>query len=350
MKKIFKKGGRVIIALLFVGTLTATTTSTQPSIFDLMHHQEVLEVTLETDIELLKSDRALEQSLPARLSFVDATGKEQYWRLKVEQRGRFRRMTCSDVPPLKLKFKKADLHIAGLAKFNDMKLVTQCVKDKAEAQILLKKEFLGYKLYNELSPNSFRVQLLRITYKDTNTKKKRKQWAFLIEDTAQLRARMGAEKCEGCYNLSPDRFDADELQQLALFQYMIGNADWSLKHLRNVKLMRKEGRIIVVPYDFDFSGLVAAPYAIPSPDLGQRSIRQRLYLGFEEDPKELEAGLSVLKGKKKQLLDLLKSQRYLSIVHRREVKDYLKEFFDGTTIEWPMGQGANSVRSVVEAE
>ena len=54
---------------------------------------------------------------------------------------------------------------------------------------------------------------------------------------------------------------------LCLFEYMISNTDWNVSLLHNIKLIRKKDtkEIIVVPYDFDYSGLVNADYAVPNP-------------------------------------------------------------------------------------
>ena len=218
----------ITLGLIFLLNGIVSLSAQQKSIFDLMHYSDALAVTLESDFEYLKANRRSEDYQKARIFFKDETGKEQAWNLKVRLRGNFRRVFCTDIPPLKLKFKKSELAVAGLAEFNDMKLVTYCTSNRQEAYELLMKEYLAYELYNELSDNSYRVQLLNITYKDANTGKKTRQWGFLIEDTAQLRHRMGgAEKVETVYNLPMERFSEKDRKLVALFEYIIGNSDWS---------------------------------------------------------------------------------------------------------------------------
>ena len=99
---------------------------------------------------------------PAVFSFTDQSGAVQTWNIKVNLRGKFRRTRCENLAPLKLNFKKSELKAAGLAKFDDMKLVTHCMSSKSDAKALLQKEYLAYRLYNELTENSYRVQLLKI--------------------------------------------------------------------------------------------------------------------------------------------------------------------------------------------
>ena len=306
----------------------ATVPGVNQSIFDLMHHREVLELTLETDLTALRTNRRDESSHQAKIFFEDANGYGQEWNLKVKLRGAFRRVKCTNMPPLKLNFKKSDLQAVGLAKFDDLKLVPQCIADDREAKEALLREYLAYRLFNEVTDYSYRVQLVRITYKDTATGKKDKQWAFLIEDTAQLRNRLAAEKTEGKYNLPADSFHLSQARLVAAFEYMIGNADWGFDKIKNVKFLKKKGKVIPVPYDFDFSGLVNASYAVPNTNMGQASLKERIYLGFESDLAFLHGTLYYLVGKRQQLVDMVLSFKPLPYTARLEVVEYLNGFFD----------------------
>lgn len=318
----------ISIFFLFTTSSVQADPNSAMSIFDEMHYKEVLELTIKADFEKLRLDRRNEEYQAAELSFKDEAGNLQEWDLKVKLRGKFRRMNCSDIPPLKLKFKKSDLAAQNLADFNDMKLVTQCVPDKALAMDLLKREYAAYRLYNEISEYSYRVQLLKVTYIDTNTGTKRKEWAFLIEDTAQLRARFGLEKCEECLNQPIERFYQDDLRIASIFQYMIGNSDWSYLHGRNVKLLLKDDKIIAVPYDFDFSGLVSAPYAAPSSHLGILHIKQRVYLGYEEEAEKLYNVLYAIYSDRARLADLITDMKFINRDSRTDMVSYLNEFFE----------------------
>ena len=336
----------IILFSLFSLTSFANDPSNDKSIFDLMNHEEILDLTLETDLTALKTNRQDESSYKATISFKDAWGQSQKWDLKVKQRGAFRRVKCSDVPPLRFNFRKSDLEAAGLAPFDDLKLVPQCINDQKEAREILLKEYLAYKLFNEVSDFSYRVQLLRITYKDTATGEKDKQWAFLIEDAAQLRYRVDAEKMDGSYNLPPDSFHLSQARLVAVFEYMIGNVDWGFKTIKNVKYFRKKGKIIPVPYDFDFSAVVAAPYAIPNKNVGQTSLDQRIYLGFAEESGDLHGTIYHLVGKRKAFEDLVMGFKPLSYESRFEMMAYLNSFFDNPEDirkEAVVGQGVTEV-------
>ena len=317
-----------VLFSLFALACSANDPSFNKSIFDLMNHREVLELTLETDLAALKNNRQDESSHKAKISFKDAGGNNQQWDLKVKLRGAYRRVKCSDMPPLKLNFKKSDLEAAGLAPFDDLKLVPQCISDDENAKEVLLKEYLTYKLFNEVSGYSFRVQLLRITYKDTDTGKKEKQWAFLIEDAAQLRERLEGEKMEDQFNLPQDSFHLPQARLVSVFEYMIGNADWGFSTIKNIKFLKKKGKIVPIPYDFDFSGLVNAPYALPNRNVGQTTLGERIYLGFEDQTSELHSTIYQLVGKREELENVVMDFKPLHYDARLEVVAYLDTFFD----------------------
>jgi len=307
-----------------------------PSMFNLMSHTEVLDLTIETNWEAFDSDRRKGTEYPAAIHFKDQYGQSNDWLLKVSIRGNFRRMECPTIPPLKLNFKKKELAAAGLAKFDDYKLVTHCVKNPVSAKELVLKEFLVYKLYNSLTENSFRVQLLNITFKDTKTGKIIQQSGFLIEDTAELRNRIGAEKVKQKYNLPIADFQQDKLRQLAIFQYAIGNTDWRLNSGRNLKFVQKEGAILAIPYDFDFSIFVDAPYSTIDSNIGAKSKYDRIYLGCEEVLPNLNPALGQFKEQQPQLLQIIADFKLLKEKTRKRLQNYLNRYFNNYQyIKWP---------------
>lgn len=327
------------ITLLFSIIVVLTSFSTylkaqaNPSIFDIMQHTTVLDLTITTDLDALKNNRRSAEKYLAIIQFKDEHQQVQEWATNVSIRGNFRRMKCAEIPPLKLDFKKKDLIAAGLAKFDDYKLVTHCVEESKQAKELVLKEYLAYKLYNGITDHSFRVQLLNITFIDQKTGDKIKQSGFLIEDTAELRNRIGAEKVKEKINVPYAQFNSAQVRQVALFQYFIGNSDWDLSVSRNVKYVLKADQILAIPYDFDFSGLVDAPYAlVANPKLGIHSIKERVYLGFNEDPQMLKESIELLKSKKSTLQQIVKDFKPLKGKARREMLTYLNTFFDNVKV------------------
>lgn len=301
----------------------------QNSIFDELNYQEQIEVTLELDMQKAFSDRKNQDKHRAIFSYSNKNGDIQKWNIKVEQRGRFRRMKCENLPPIKLNFKKRDLAEAGLIEFDDMKLVTHCVNDPKMAKDLLVKEYLAYKIYNQITNLSYRVQFLKINYKDSKTGTIETQYGFLIEDGAQLRDRIEAEKDENAFNLLPDKYNSRQIKVVALFNYMIGNSDWSMQEMRNVKVFIKDGKRILVPYDFDFAGLVDAPYVKLRPEHQLASSKDRVFLGFREDANDLKSARRYFNHKKPIILKTINDCNLLSRRGKREMIDYINSFYEG---------------------
>ncbi len=338
-----RKTTRLILFLLTILLLVSNTTlsiaNTNPSIFDVMSHTEVLDLTIETNWRAFDENRRSKTDYPATIHFKDQYGNSNKWLLKVRLRGNFRRMQCAEIPPLKLNFKKKALAAAGLAKFDDYKLVTHCITDKATAKELVLREFLAYKLYHNLTENSFRVQLLNITFKNTKTGETVQQMGFLIEDTAELRNRIGAEKVEETYNLPLASFHQDQVRQVATFQYAIGNFDWSLSTGRNLKFVRKADKILAIPYDFDFAVFVDAPYATLNTTIGLKTKADRIYLGFKEALPNLTPMLAIFKEQQPAFLQIIHDAKLLKGKTRRALQKYLNSYFDNYQfIKWPVYQ------------
>lgn len=299
----------------------------QPNtIFDLLYGEEPLKVRIYTDFEQLDSLRKTNVYQAAAFEF-EYQGKESKWGIKLRTRGKFRRRICNQ-PPLKLNFDKNDLEEAGLEKDDQLKLVTQCVPGYSGKDYLLR-EYLTYKLYNILSPHSFRAQLLKLEYNCTATGKRDKSWGVILEDKNTLERRVDAEECEDCFGSKRAQFDEQSLMRATLFQYMIANTDYSLQQMRNLKLLKNEasGVLFVAPYDFDFSGLVSASYALPNVDYKQKQIRDRVFLGYSSDEQLAEA-VEYFQAKKPEIMAYIQGAKYLGRASRKDIEDYIESFYD----------------------
>lgn len=301
------------------------------SLFDLLTGEEIKEVTLRTDlVNLLKSAEQAADYQPATFSFSSLQRGSQTWDVKVKARGKFRRQVC-DFPPLKLNFSKTSLFNKGLADHDKLKLVTHCTEDKNLGNEKVMQEYLAYKLYQELNPYSFRVQLVSIQYIDASGRLNGfRRLGFIIEDTSELEQRMNGKECEDCTYQPVAAFDTKATGMHAMFQYLIGNSDYSVPVLRNIKLIRRavDNKLVPVGYDFDFAGFVDAPYAIPANHLGQITIRQRIYLGTLASDQEMQEIIEIFLGKKEQLLKIIQDFRPLPSSKRSELKEYLLTYYE----------------------
>lgn len=303
----------------------------QQSIFDELYRgDEPIEIEIEAALVELIENRRLEEPQPSSFVFENTRGQKRAFGVKLAQRGKYRRRTC-EFPPFSLNFSKDELKQQGfIPKYDKLKLVTHCLDDKQVGQDLVLREYLSYKLFNELSSASYRVQLAKVAYLDSNREIGRiKRFGFLIEDTDEMALRLGGEECEDCINPPDSSIAASTENVMAVFQYMIGNADWSLPMMRNLKIITPfdGGGLIPVPYDFDFSGLVNAPYALPNSDYGLLSVKQRVFLGNSTSRADLEKTLKLFLTKKERMYEIIQDFKLLSWESRQEIQAYLESFF-----------------------
>jgi hypothetical protein len=299
-----------------------------PSIFDDMAKGEVLEMELNTDLTQLKAQKKTNEYQTATLSYADASGQSKSWNVKIRSRGKFRRRICA-FPPLKLNFNKTELQKAGLSKDDEIKLITHCVEGP-EGKEFLVREYLIYKLYQILSPAAYRVQLAQIKYRDPKNSQKINAWGILMEDESSLAKRMGGKFCDDCYSSPLDSFNLKQAHIATLFEYMIANTDWSIMMVRNIKMLKfKDGRKAeLVPYDFDFSGMVNASYAVPDVNFKLQSVRDRIYLGQAKTDAELAETFELFKSKRQEMIDAIKACKSLSALGRSDMVTFMDGFFE----------------------
>ena len=191
------------------------------------------------------------------------------------------------------------------------------------------REWLVYKIYNLVTPNSFKVRLVRIDLDDAKSKKQAAPfYGFLIEDEKQMAARNKAIAVEE--KLRPEQTKQDDFLTMAVFQYMVGNTDWSVQYLQNIKLLKTESstQLITVPYDFDHSGIVNAPYAHPAEELLMKSVQERRYRGYcMTDLKIFEKPIALFNGLKNDIYNLFTKCSLLDAKYLKSITKYLDEFY-----------------------
>lgn len=245
---------------------------------------EPLRMTLRTDIKWIRDERSDTTEVEGSVVFFDEAGAPIERFVNTRARGNFRRdkKNCN-FPPLRLNFRTSEMEGTVFEDQDKLKLVTPCNDGRDDYQRYIFNEYLAYRILNAVTDISFKVRLVEITYEDVNGEyDTRTKVGFLIEDEEHMAARHMAT-LEDVTQFHPARTFADYSVTAALFNYLIGNTDWSPVYFHNVKLIRTEqAEYFTVPYDFDQSGLVNARYASVDPSLQDRARRvtQRLYRGF----------------------------------------------------------------------
>jgi len=296
----------------------------------LFRSEAPLVLELEADFGQLLEDRDQEsEERPARIT-LQRPGGEVSVPLEVRTRGNFRlRDHICPFPPLRLDFPEDSIAGTPLEGQDKLKLVTHCRDwDSYEQNVL--EEYLAYRIYNLLTDVGFRVQLALITYRDTSGKHEAvSRLGFLLEEEDALAARLGGQMLE-VPSAHPDDFVPRQAGLMYLFEFMIGNTDWSLVQFHNVKLIRIESEYFPIPYDFDFSGLVDAPYAGPNPALAQRisTVTERLYWGICSDRIDYSALFDHFNGRREAILGLVEGQAGLTDRNARLASVYIESFYE----------------------
>lgn len=191
------------------------------------------------------------------------------------------------------------------------------------------REYLAYRMFEHLTDASMHARLIRLTIRDTHVEKsKRPMYAILLEDEEELVARLHGVLNEE-YGTQTDSLHTYQAALTVMFQYMIGNTDWDVSMLRNVRLVRakESGKTLLVPYDFDFSGLVSAPYSSPSSETGLKTVRDRFLMNNGLKPEALKRALNTLKLAQNTFYTLCKS-KYISTEATNDMLSFLREFFE----------------------
>ena len=300
---------------------------------------DVLEFTIEGPLDSVFRERSQDsQSYRAVISYEDSLGARVSVRMKLSTRGKRRldRRVCR-FPPLRVDLPKSKVAGTVFAGQNKLKLVTHCQDGRTEYEQYVLQEYLVYRTFNLVTDLSFRVRLARITYVDTEEDREPlTRYAFFIEPKRMMAARNGWEALDAP-GVAPEYFERLPLGTVEVFQYMIGNTDWSAFEARESEdecchntepVGSRAGPVFSVPYDFDQAGMIHTRYARPDERLRLRNVRQRLYRGLCRPWQELEHTLQVFREKRDAIYALYRTQHDLDSKRLERMLEYLDDFYE----------------------
>lgn len=227
--------------------------------------------------------------------------------VKIRARGKFRRDNCYYVP-LKLKIGKKAIKGTVFEGTKKLKLVLPCLVEKNKNDYVLK-EYLAYSIFELISPYYFNTRLANVEFLEEKGKRtvKHKLKGFLIEDSDEVEERYDGKEID--QEVHPLQQDALNAIRNDLFQFMIGNTDYSIRGRHNEKLFYLDGTYVSLPYDFDMSGLVNPSYATISGmenlSTSITEVTQRVYKGYKRDRKLVEQVRREYLMKKEEILEKL---------------------------------------------
>ena len=303
---------------------------TTPRGIDLFASDEILQMTLSLNIREFLKTKNKPEYLDATLIVKTGDRDSITQPIKIKARGEMRRSYCS-FPPVMLKFKSDGSEDDPIIQDKGtLKLVTHCnLRTLNEGYVL--KEYLIYKLFNLVTPYSFHTRLVKIRYIDINkTDKAFTTYGFLIENEDEMAERNKSVVIEN-KNLSQKNMINTEMARVAVFNYMIGNTDWTVPFQHNVKVLKSlqalSDKAIPVAYDFDYSGFVNTVYSIPQENLPIKTVTERYFMGACWKEEELYPIVEEFWQLKDQFFATIHDFEYLTSYDKKWTVNYIDSFF-----------------------
>jgi hypothetical protein len=320
-------------ALIALGALlAATAASAAEPAKPLFADDQPIRITIKGPIKRLASSEDRSRNVAATLSM----GAESL-PVQLSPRGitRLRKETC-EFPPIRVDFSGAPPATSMFAGQRRLKLVTHCRSSESFQQYPLL-EYATYRLYNVLSPMSFRTRLAQVDYVEDDGRPVTSRVGFFIEDLSDVARRNGMSEARVGARIPVASLNPADAARFAVFQYLISNLDWAMQAgpdgdtcCHNSRLIGLNGAVpyTTVPYDFDYSGFVDAPYAAPPEGINVSSVKVRRYRGFCRHNAETLKAAADIRAQKAAMLAALNSISQLSEGARRKASAFLDSSFD----------------------
>jgi len=296
----------------------------------LFDSNDPFEISLRFDITTYKRERSDTNYLDAILTYHKTKTDSINKKIKLKAIGEIVRTTICDLPPMILNFKLKDTIGGEFTGIDELKIMTYC---NLGYEDYILREYLIYRLYNLLTDNSLKVRLLRINFINTAKESKPiRQYGFAIEPVKLMANRTNTLEIKPV-TLSQKNIKPEMLDRLAIFNLMIGNTDWSVSNQHNTLILSQPGSAqpelyVVVPFEFDYSGLVNADYAVPNENLPVKTVRERLYMGMCRSEEVYKNEVREFAEKKDEFYKLINDFQYLNPGSKEDMINYLNGFFD----------------------
>ncbi|MEO8177119.1 MAG: hypothetical protein ABI626_10735, partial [Sphingomicrobium sp.] len=312
------------LAALLIAALAPSAALAQPRQKPLFADTAMLRLTITGPIAEVAQTGGVNR--PPRDALLTVSGAvPETLPIQLSPRGitRLKRDVCQ-FSPLRVSFVRAPGRDSLFSGQKQLKLVTHCRATPSFQQYVLL-EYAAYRLYNQLTPLSFRARLALIDYVGPDKRPLATRIGFMIEDLGDVATRNAMRRAAVGERVTTSQLSGTDAARVALFEYMISNLDWSMRAApagerccHNARLLagaNPAGNFAPVPYDFDFSGLVNPPYAV-TPE-GVANVRERRYRGLCAHNSEALAMAGVFRSKHSALLGVLNEVALDEPVRRR---------------------------------
>ncbi len=237
--------------------------------------------------------------------------------------GKTRRKICK-MPPVKINLKKKELESRNFVKKCDrVKIVFQCSTSKSMSESIKMEKFI-YDLHNLVTPYGHKAILTQVKLGDND----KMYDGLILESDEDIEHRTNTTILKN-KTIATNVLDRKEYLKMCLFQYMISNADWSARKGHNTDLFKRneDNSLVVIPYDFDYAGLIANSYAVPPANLPISSVTQRYFMDKNVTIEELNEAVTFFLDIESDIINLCEGSTYLSKGSSKRVKRFIEEFY-----------------------
>lgn len=322
-------GIRTALAVLSVALFSTGSRAAEKPLFA---SPDKIHIAIQAPLGTLIDNRQFRGKVPGTLT--DPNG--QKLPITLALRGITRRTSevCA-FPPLRVEFASPPPATSLFAGQKRLKLITHC-RDNATYRQYVLKEYAAYRMYNLLTPKSFRAKLADVDYLDANGRPIATQVGFFLENLDDLADRNGTRRVRASDRIPLADLSPSDSARYALFQHMLANHDWSMRagpagdaccHNAEIIGSLAPGETIPVPYDFDFSGFVDASYATPPGEIEINSVRDRYYRGYCVHNSEALAAAQQMREAHSQIIGVLSQVPGLDARSQSRGAAFLERFF-----------------------
>ncbi len=294
---------------------------------------DIIRITIRGPVDAIA--KAPEDSNSVYPGTLTVAGSAEALPIEIKQRGITRRKgDVCQFPPLRVTFTSPPPAGSMFAGQRRLKLVTHCRAAESFQQVVLM-EYATYKLYNQLTPMSIRARLAKIDYVAANGAPIISRVGFFLEDIEDVARRNGLREAKMGSRIPVTSLSAADSGRVGVFEYMVGNLDWAMQagpagdnccH-NTLPIGPGSAGLVPVPYDWDFSGLVDAPYATPPDSINVSSVRQRRYRGFCRHNGEARAAIAAMRNQQGPLMASFAAVPGMDPKTAKKASAYLGGFF-----------------------
>ena len=296
---------------------------------------ETIALSIKAPVRALIRAKHDKEKYDAIVSYTDNTGREVTLDAQISSRGNARLDSCY-FPPIRLEFDPATTSGTVFDGQKRLKIVTHCQRGRdGEAWVL--QEYGIYRAYNEITDYSYRVRKLDMSWQDTESEGWRRDApAFFIEATGAAARRLQRNSIRPP-EVQTAQFDLVETTHQMLFQYLIGNSDFSITRgpegegcCHNARVIARTGeqdQWVILPYDFDQAGIINTDYALPDRRLRIRRVTQRVYRGFCWQNDSLLDSVALFNERREAITTALVPAE-ISNSRQRRIRRFVDRFYD----------------------